>query len=90
MMVFAEADLAVCPFPIARGWHLHWTLLEAGGATVQGEAQAIRNVSPSCVFPICLSCINTQDPTMWDQRFLLASWAAHTAARSFLCVRMGG
>lgn len=67
VMVFGEAGPAGGPFPIAEGRHLHWGLLEDCGATVQGEARTTRSVSPSCVFPICLSCINAQAPTVWHQ-----------------------
>ena len=78
VMVFGEAGPAVGHFPIAEGWHIHWGLLEARGATVQGEARATRNVSPSCVFPICLSCINVQTPTVWGQGAVFLPHGLHT------------
>lgn len=79
MMVFGEAGPAVGPFPTAEGWHLHWGLLKAHGATVQeGETHATRSVSPSCVFPICLSCINAQAPTVWGQGAVFLPHGLHT------------
>lgn len=78
-MVFGEAGPAVGPFPVAERWHLHWGLLEACGAPVQGEAHAARSISPSCVlFPICFSCINAQAPTVWGQGAVLLPHRSHT------------
>lgn len=74
------------PSPLPGGWHVHLRLLEACGATVQSEAHTIRNVSPSCVFPICLSCINTQDPTMWDESVVFLPHGLHILLPGPSCV----
>lgn len=45
MVVFREAGPAAGPFPLLKGWHLHWELLQAHGA------HTAMSGSPSCVFP---------------------------------------
>lgn len=78
ILVFGEARPADGPFPIAKELHLHWGLLEAHGGIVQGETHAARGASPSCVFPMCFSCINTQAPTAWGQGAVFLPHGLHT------------